>query len=75
MSVKHQNWRWLYSEKIFKTQRLSKNGVTGVTGVTKNTNVDLIGFSEGFWLHLRGEMVTPVTPCNSSVIKKVQLKV
>ncbi len=71
MSVKHQNWRLLYSEKIFKTQRLYKNGVTGVTGVTKNTNVYLIGFSEDFWSHLRGEMVTPVTPYNSRVIKKV----
>ncbi len=70
MSVKHQNWRWLYSEKIFKTQTLCKNGVTGVTGVTKNTNVDLIGFLEDFSLHFRGKSVTPVTLLIVWLLKK-----
>lgn len=62
MSVKHQNWRLLYSEKIFKTQRLYKNGVTGVTGVTKNTNALVIVSVAFLVVTPLLKMVTPVTP-------------
>ncbi len=51
-----------FSEKIFKTQRLSKNGVTGVTGVTKNTNALVIVSVSFLVVTLLPKMVTPVTP-------------
>ncbi len=51
-----------FSEKIFKTQRLSKNGVTGATGVTKNTNALVIVSVSFLVVTLLPKMVTPVTP-------------
>ncbi len=51
-----------FSEKIFKTQRLSKNGVTGVTGVTKNTNALVIVSVSFLVVTLLPKTVTPVTP-------------
>ncbi len=51
-----------FSEKIFKTQRLYKNGVTGVTGVTKNTNALVIVSVSFLVVTLFPKTVTPVTP-------------